>query len=167
MKNDWKCDQNATEMRPSGEPLTLEQLREMNTNPVWIERKGDRNLRDSGWAMVNGPTCLTYIENVPVSWSIIVYWPGSEEEDFPEYEDYGKTWLAYAYPPAYIDLEAWEPCPLCGEYKVFQFLAWETSDRCLGNPDCMGTSLFCPHCGRPLTPEAWELLEKRLRGFEK
>lgn len=30
-------------------------------------------------------------------------------ELLPE-KDYGKTWLAYAYPPAHIDREAWGPC---------------------------------------------------------
>ena len=31
--------------------------------------------------------------------------------------------------------------------------------------DSMGFIIkFCPECGRPLTPEAWEILEKRLRG---
>lgn len=40
-----------------------------------------------------------------------------------------------------------EPCRSCESHSK-----WETDYR------------FCPHCGRPLTPEAWAELEKRLRG---
>lgn len=35
-----KYDQNATEMRPSCKPLTLEQLREMDGMPVWVTPAG-------------------------------------------------------------------------------------------------------------------------------
>ena len=37
-----KCDQNATEMRPDlNNPLTMEQLREMDGQPVWIVESPD------------------------------------------------------------------------------------------------------------------------------
>lgn len=63
-----------------------------------------------------------------------------------------------------VDREKWKPCALCGEYKVFQFCAWHTYKPILGTPDCLGTSIFCPHCGRPLTDAAWVELEKKIRG---
>ena len=80
-------------------------------------------------------------------------------------------------PPARIDRERWEPCELCrrkGEqdpcyenqcfrknahqcnYSCDKFLRWREVDIRLRN------SKFCPRCGRPLTPEAWEELERRL-----
>lgn len=47
---------------------------------------------------------------------------------------------------ANIDLEAWEPCAVCNR------------------PAYLMGDHYCPHCGRPLTPEARAMLEKRLRG---
>lgn len=79
------------------EPLTLEELSLCN-DPVWIKRNADRNLSDDGWAIVEGPRCLTWRDGIPVSWGIRVWWPGSEVEDYPKYENYGKTWLAYRRP---------------------------------------------------------------------
>lgn len=66
-----------------------------------------------------------------------------------------------------IDREKWEPCSKC-----------KSCASCTGsiiNSDVLPCSQcedycnyiprkFCPECGRPLTDEAWELLEKRLRG---
>ena len=144
---------SALRTEPTGDSLTLEQLREMDGQPVWI---------------VEAP-----------HWG---HWELSEDaEDYiiDRHEEFyglkyndpeGKHglhklgWLAYAYPPAHIDREAWKSCKLCEKYKVFQFNAWEKPEMSLGNIDCMGTSLFCPHCGRPLTKDAWAELEKRLNG---
>lgn len=49
--------------------------------------------------------------------------------------------------PPYLDRSAWEPCMLCavGDWRHLEYS-------------------FCPHCGRPLTDTAWEMLEKRLEG---
>ena len=58
--------------------------------------------------------------------------------------DYGKTWTAYAYSPAHIDREKWEPCKWCE-------ISWLV----------MGEK-YCPSCGRPLTDEAWAELERRV-----
>ena len=80
------------------EPLTLEELSLCN-DPVWIKRIADENLSDDGWAIVEGPRCLTWHNGIPVSWEIIVWWPGSEVEDCPKYENYNKTWIAYRRPP--------------------------------------------------------------------
>lgn len=85
-------------LTPPNEPLTLEELLLCN-DPVWIKRIGDEDLCDDGWAIVEGPRCLTWHNGVPVSWEIRVWWPGSEVEDCPKYELYGKTWFAYRRPP--------------------------------------------------------------------
>lgn len=79
-----------------------------------------------------------------------------------------------------IDLEAWEPCKLCGrlgevdpcykdgcfkenapkcDFRCDKFLDWRADKRRLDG------AMFCPKCGRPLTPEARAMLEKRLRGY--
>ena len=90
--------QHAPTLTPPNEPLTLEELSLCN-DPVWIKRIADENLSDDGWAIVEGPRCLTWHDGIPVSWGIRVWWPGSEVEDYPKYEGYGKTWLAYRRPP--------------------------------------------------------------------
>lgn len=109
-------------------------------------------------------------------------------ELLPE-KDYGKTWLAYAYPPARIDREAWEPCEMCGGKKALYQHTTHTKlymntfgeaatlvTECMACPpyaDCCMKNIsansafkinFCPNCGRPLTEEAWKELEKRVRG---
>lgn len=88
-----------------------------------------------------------------------------------------------------IDMESWKPCGMCGygktlyqhthNTKLFINHFGETAmlvTECMSCPPyancCMkGISAnsefkinFCPACGRPLTPEAWDELEKRLRG---
>ena len=50
-----------------------------------------------------------------------------------------------------IDREAWEPCKVCKIQGLSE--VWMLQRK-----------KFCTYCGRPLTDEAWEELEKRLRG---
>ena len=83
---------------PTNEPLTLEELSLCN-DPVWIKRIGDEDLSGDGWAIVEGPRCLTWFMGIPMSWEIRVWWPGSEVADYPKPEDYGKIWFAYRRPP--------------------------------------------------------------------
>lgn len=92
----WEISRAPTLTQPN-EPLTLEELSLCN-DPVWIRRIGDGDLSDEGWAIVEGPRCLTWHDGIPVSWGIRVWWPGSADEDCPKYENYGKTWLAYRRP---------------------------------------------------------------------
>lgn len=132
-------------------PLTLDELQMMDGKPVWI---------------VEGP-----------DWG---HWELSEDaEDYfadripefygMEYDDsdgsfglHKQGWFAYAYPPAHLDQKAWssewiETMPILGAGNVERhckkcgYLAEDTYS-------------FCPQCGRPMTPEAWSELEKRLRG---
>lgn len=78
-------------------------------------------------------------------------------------DEYRQTWLAYSYHSAHIDWEAWK-CPLCETSEVISFEAWEDESKFPKGPSVRGAALFCPHCGKPRTPEAWAELEKRLRG---
>lgn len=133
-------------------PLTLEQLREMGGKPVWIVESPD-------WG----------------------HWELSEDaEDYICDRDadlYGLTypdpdgrgglhklgWVAYAYPPAHIDREAWtakwksKESPWNG-YTMVCSKCGETIKSLSGQMP------FCPACGRAMTPKAWDELEKRLRG---
>lgn len=117
-----------------GEPLTMEQLREMDGHPVLIKHIGEDSNNKKEWALVfcKEKICRTACGNIAI------------------FAFYGIGWIAYAYPPAHIDREAWERCWTC---------RWVVSQ-----PNRGSDYKFCPNCGRPLTPEAWAELEKRFRG---
>ena len=85
---------NAPTLTPPNEPLTLEELREMDGHPVWVKRLKGLSVCDTDWAVVE-----FRLEPDVKHDKIRVWWPGSEEEDTPSEDDYGKTWLAYRRPP--------------------------------------------------------------------
>lgn len=132
---------NALSNRPTGDPLTLEQLRELNGQPVWVEfEDGSGGL----WGIVH----VSVFEQ-------IVFPNGLHCTIGHPY--YGKIYKAYAYPPAHIDREEWKPCWLCS------ISSGEPAKHLILPETCNGEAKYCPECGRPITPEAWAELEKRLR----
>lgn len=148
------------------EPLTLEQLREMDEQPVWVKCLNSKKYTDppTGWRIVERSIAGT-----------IGVWNG--ESCFAE-RDYGRTWLAYAYPP--IDREAWAPCEFCEEHENPEEVSMLTTDEYESDRGMfiyngilasnsgefqMRRIDYCPVCGRPLTEEAWVELEKRIRGW--
>lgn len=146
-------------LTPPDEPLTLEQLREMDGEPAWVKVIGKTGIRCDGWCEVE------IREKDPFAY---VWWPRSEVEDIAKIEDYGKTWACYAYPPAHIDREA-----LCGTWEgeadgyadgELVYDVWRCGDcgyvEETDDPDLLPR--FCPSCGRAMTPDAWTELEKRL-----
>lgn len=141
---------------PTGEPLTLEQLREMDGQPVWIVEYpdwGHRELSEDGEDYI--------ADRYPELYGL--------RHDDPEgrYGLHKLGWLAYAYPPARIDREAWEPCGYCAGAKyVYGHASAVTPNGDKGQieKELEGDFDYCPECGSPLTPEAWAELEKRLRG---
>lgn len=149
-------------LTPPNEPLTLEQLREMDGEPVWIVESPD-------WG----------------------HWELSEDaEDYILDRDtdlYGLTypdpdgkaglhklgWIAYAYPPAHIDRDSWETCNEC-EKKNCDNCVYSDYLSCIEPcKSCENASgwkpiqNFCGECGRPQTEEAWAMLEKRLKWERK
>lgn len=148
-------------MPEAREPLSLEQLREMNGKPVWIKCINPQKYNEPpvGWHILEKSIVGT-----------LGIWDG--ESCLCE-RDYEKDWLAYTYTPAHIDRSKWEPCAVCEN---------KTCRTCInagvvsyGDPCCecdvtasggsyYEHSNFCPHCGRPLTEEAWAELERRVRG---
>lgn len=143
-------------------PLTLDQLRGMDGQPVWVKVIGKTGIRCDGWCEVE------IREKDPFAY---VWWPGSEVDDIAKIEDYGKTWACYAYPSAHIDREAWEPCEFCGKADFGEY-GFEIGRSYVKIVCALGSWRFpteeqfhfCPKCGRPLTKEAWAEMEKRLRG---
>lgn len=129
-------------------PLTMEQLREMDGKPMWVERNEEPY--DGKWFIVDHAD----VENPDKT----LY-----TKEGVTYSDYGKYFTAYAYTPAHIDLEEWTAewiypenewnlpkCSKCG---------CNSKDAQYGHKNN-----FCPKCGRAMTPEAWAEREKRLRG---
>lgn len=87
-------DENQTPtLTQPNEQLTLDDLREMDGQPVWVKRLEGLSVCDTGWAVIE------YIAGVIQGefWGIL--WPGSEVYDTPLADNYGKTWLAYRRPP--------------------------------------------------------------------
>ena len=80
--------QHVPTLAPPNDLLTLDELRKMDGQPVWIKQLKDLSVCDTGWALID--TCTDRIR---------VWWPGSEVEDEPSEEYYGKTWVAYGRPP--------------------------------------------------------------------
>ena len=74
----------APTLTPQNESLTLEELREMNGEPVWIVDIGDRKWYGPGWAIVDRENCLV---RTAKNWNPVFF------------EKYGERWLAYRRPP--------------------------------------------------------------------
>ena len=83
-------------MPEAGEPLSLEQLKAMHGQWVWIVSP-DADMTVSAWAYVGENQVFTYWEYKPDKLvGRVVY----------NICDYG-DWLAYSYPPAHIDRRKW------------------------------------------------------------
>ena len=66
------------------EPLTLEQLLEMNGKPVWTKLLVESTGRKEGWTLVYNDDGYAAVQR----WTQFPLW----------YKDYGKTWIAYVCP---------------------------------------------------------------------
>lgn len=66
------------------EPLTIQQLREMDGEPVWFVDIKGRKWYPPGWAIVDRENCLVRLVK---SWNPIFF------------EKYGEWWIAYRRPP--------------------------------------------------------------------
>ena len=140
----------------AGQPMTLEQLREMNGRCVKVIVDGIEPLEML--ALVEAPEdgdCVLLRNNL-----------GGVSEFYSD-EDLREDGVkAYAYPPAHIDREAWEPCGLCGTLNdeiMCRFSKKTEYDQSTTSRYAMAR--FCPNCCRPLTEEAWAELENRVRGI--
>lgn len=130
-------------------PLTLEQLREMDGKPVWVDYIGDITC-PSQWCVVN-----TFLDKV-----------GNTDFEFPfecdPDEGYGKTWLAYAYPPVHIDTGEWGGCD-CDKPKSCCTCCSMQCHRCIGQSEYKQAA-YCLKCGKPQTEKAWAELGRRMAG---
>lgn len=151
-------------------PLTLEQLRGMVGQWVWVVVNYDHDgelYKCDGWALITTQAIVSYLDQtIPI--------------DF-----YGKKFVAYAYPPTHIDREAWTGCPYCGGVPHMEgvelkpcasgYIGAEVAFGKCRDDQCIGMVVYyrnaaagyldfdyCPFCGKPQTPKAWYEQEKRL-----
>ena len=146
-------------LTPPNEPLTLEQLRGMDGQPVWCEwlLPEDRAVENGKW----------FIVIIGDKTGLEIKRPADYGNYFLKTEDYGKTWLAYRYPPVATDtdvggkLDEWtaEWIKHDGYTECSKCEHWYDSPE---NEDDGDRPAFCPSCGRAMTPDAWTELEKRL-----
>lgn len=68
-----------------GDPLTIEQLREIDGQPVWAKQLENSKEIKEGWVLVYKDDGYAAVQR----WTQCPLW----------YKDYGKTWIAYAYHP--------------------------------------------------------------------
>lgn len=76
-------DMAITALSPPNEPLTIEQLRKMDGDPVWIVDVGPHKWYGPGWAIVDRDNCLV---RTVKNWNAVFF------------EKYGEQWLAYRRP---------------------------------------------------------------------
>ena len=69
-------------LSPPNEPLTLEQLREMNGEPVWVVPRGTHEKDEPMWCVLESPMAL-----IPG----VDYWSW-------DFDGYAETWIAYRRP---------------------------------------------------------------------
>ena len=152
-------------MPEAGEPLSLEQLREMDGKPVWCEWLLEEDRKDE-----TGAWFIVVKEKNKYGFEL------KKPLDFGHHvcknENYGTGWLAYSYPPTHIDRSKWEPCEHCESseyppdyYGPHNFPIVENEIYFYDTDDGWeGEEInYCPWCDRPLTEEAWEELERRVR----
>ena len=137
-------------MEHSKIPLTLEQLYQMEGEPVWVvslSQKGEKTVHQDWFIVV--------IEDLRLA----VKRPSKFGYYICGADTYGKTWLAYAQKP--IDFDEWEPCDFCKsickrkrcdncEHGYDTTGENENCTNCIEGSEWKSGFGFCPFCGRPL-----------------
>lgn len=137
-------------MEHRNELLTLEQLREMDGNPVFYKRTNQ-------WFIVE-------LHHPDFGECII-----TQSGYYLPLEIASQRGL-YTYSPAHIDRESWKPCKKCYSCDNCVFCDDRYDELC---DECsIGFAYkkfkpfkYCRYCGRPLTEEAWNMMEKRMGGW--
>lgn len=79
-----KFPEDAPILTTPNEPLTLEQLREMDGNPVWVVPRGMYENFEPLWCVLERSMALIPGEEAYFSW---------------DFDGYGEIWIAYRRPP--------------------------------------------------------------------
>lgn len=141
------------------EPLKYEQLRKMDGQVV------KQVIHEAGKIYENLLLVNTYDKDCV--WLFDAYFHSAPYHNDDEFEEEGFT--IYPYNPARIDREAWtaEWKEYTGADAGFHYCS-ECKQQAFNYEDggeiVEVLSDFCPSCGKAMTPEAWEMLKKRLMG---
>lgn len=145
-------------MSEAGEPLSLEQLKEMDGKAVKIVIDDVEPLEMLALVKyVKEAGCVILTNNL-----------GGRSEYYDDDEMHENGVKAYSYPPAHIDRSKWKPCEWCGSIgkKPDNWVCSLEDDNgyTITNNHMVvcATANYCPVCGRPLTEEAWAELERRV-----
>ena len=135
---------SALRAEPTGDPLTLEQLREMDGRPVRMEDLTGGTLWNQ-WIIFERHTDDGFIPRGGGYFGC---------------DSYGVKWLAYAYPPAHIDRDAWT-----AEWKDH----YKSGVHAGTGAICSSCDVWnerkthiCPFCGKAMDEDGFAMLEKRM-----
>lgn len=99
--------------------------------------------------------------------------PPAQESALWEKVEYRELVVEELRHPSHIDREAWEPCRKCkscgncqhaGDYDPYEGYFGDCESCDVKTHSNFSPVKFCHECGRPLTEEAWAMLEKKLNG---
>lgn len=147
-------------MPEAGEPLSLEQLREMHGKPVY-------EFSEKRWFVVKEVFTKGKPKGNKYDYAEITMTDGTIFNSDLDYDEISNRF--YSYPPAHIDRSKWEPCGACKNDEITihvpEFRAMAVCNQHMDREafDLTLRLKFCSWCGRPLTEKAWEKLERRLR----
>lgn len=150
---------NTTGIKPDcNQPLTLEQLREMEGRPVY-------NCMVQQWFVIEKIFIKGKLVGSQCDYAEITMSDGTVFCSDLDYDEISGRF--YPYPPAHIDRDAWDDCPVCGKYKEISFRGFRTKKEAMDlsgkvHPHITGGAMFCPKCGKPRNERAWADLEQRL-----
>lgn len=154
-------------MPEAGEPLSLEQLREMHGKPVY-------EFSEKRWFVVKEVFTKGKPKGNKYDYAEITMTDGTIFNSDLDYDEISNRF--YSYPPAYIDRSKWTAKNMTDQHPVDQFICSECGaifedfslckiDEDSGDKEyCEYELKFCPACGRAISEEAWAKLERRLRG---
>lgn len=129
-------------------PLTLKELLEMDGKPAyWAEDESYGIISVDNWGR----------------WEGIPFFNGRKNGADFKYDIQARKMKVYAVEPHRLDREAWEKCDVCKRADGAITATYSTEDMqgfTITNHRLQAK--YCPECGRPLTDEAWKMLEKRI-----
>lgn len=131
---------------PAGQPLTLDQLCKIEGKKVLIYRMKSTEPLEPGTVKFNGDVL-------------------GDNGTLAYHELYLLTWVAFSYPTAHIDREAWTGCTCNTKGKSCCTCVSLRCHHCVGESEYK-RGKYCSACGRPLTEEAWAELEQRVMGVK-
>lgn len=142
----------------NNDPLTIDELHEMDGKPVWIENL--ENPEKSQWRLCHWDRGkYLVLQGISIQGYLL--------------EDYGVSWIAFESEPFHIDLSKWGECTSCHKCSSCRYsIEGNANDPVTPCYECSNFNNytprnFCPDCGRPLTKEGKQMLERMILKLNK